>query len=898
MRFFEERRRRREEELAEEIQGHLRMAADDRQERGEPEIEAARAARREFGNVELVKEVTRRTWGGFGWDALRSDLAVGLRVLRSDTALAAVVVLILAIGIGAATALLTITFSVLRRNDPDWYRGGAVIGVQPERNVRIFHFSAAEYRELAGLGAVFAQAGAVEWSNVALATSDFPERAGCAHITGSVLAMSARPLALGRNFRADEDRPGGPRVAILSQDLWRRRFGGAPDVLGKLIQLDGDSYTVVGVTARHESTFGSGVMVPLQLDAADRDRTRRTLWVLVKLRRGVSWEQADARLAAHARAVERQYGVAYPEYRGLRLRFWNLYEAVNGGIRPALLVLLAAVGLLLATCCANVGSLLLARATARRREFSVRAALGAGRLRIVRQMLAESLVLAAAGGASGLVCAYALLPVVLHLIPLPWLPVDPADIKLDPATLAASAGLSLVVGLLFGAAPAWRASRRQPVDAMQEAAQRTGGSRRGSRAREALIVAEVALTLVILTGAALMIATYRRLQAADLGFHPDRILTLHLSAPERLYPRPNQVGAFFERAIGRVRALPGIEGAALVSGLPMLDRTVDLTTADFSIEGRPMADARSAFANANYRVISPGYFDVVGARVLRGRAFGDRDRDGSPPAAVINQTMARLYWPAADPIGQRIRLPGLLPGGTTASAAGGAASPVFTIIGVVADVKQIRAIEAPVRQELYLAEPQAPALVRDLVMMVRSRRDPAPLTTAIRLAVRGVDPRLPIYEVEPMAQVVSDSYGPKRIATVLLGFFAGVALLLSVLGLYATAAYAVAHRTREVGVRMALGADRLAILRLIVGRGVTLAAAGVAIGAVAAHWAGIVLSSTVYGVTAIPLADSGSPTAALAGVATLLVVVALAACYLPARRAAAIDPVASLRQGG
>ncbi|HUK90387.1 MAG TPA: ABC transporter permease [Blastocatellia bacterium] len=878
-------KRRKPTDFSEEIRSHLQIEIDRLMEQGLAEPEARAAALKTFGNLGIVQEQFYESSPWSWWDTLIRDVRFGLRMLRRDAGLTVVVAVTMMLGVGASTGLFSISDAVLRK-DPTWRRTGAVIGREPRQNQRIFRFSIPEFVELSKLTGLFETCGALYWSNAALTTGDYPERVGCAHVTSEQILTEGAP-EFGRFFGPGEDKPGGPQVAVLSDEFWRSHLGANPGIVGSRVKLDGLDYTVIGITPAHKSEFGSDIMVPAQLNLADQNRSRRVLWVLVVLREGISWEQADARLTAVARNMADDYRLTHPEYAGLQLSFWNGYEANTGGIRPVLLLLLGAVALLLVISCANIATLLLARASKRMPEFTMRAALGARRGRLVRQLLTEGLLLAAAGGIAGVLSAHWCLPLLLHLIPAPWLPSD--QIHLNARVLALASGITLLIGISFGLAPAWICSRAQLADALKSTS-RTGGNREGWT-RRVLVVLEIALTVVVLAGALLMVQSYRKMEHIDLGFNPDHVLTFQLSLPERKYPAAADVAAFFRKAIDRVGALQGVDGAAAVSGVPMLDRTVDLATRDLTIEGRPVENGTGG-PNANFRLASTGYFDVIGARLISGRVFDGKDGAGAQPVAVINETMARLYWPDADPIGARLHLAADSSGQTDV-----AAGTVVTIVGVVSDLKQIRVIEAPVRQEFYLPEAQFAELGRGLTMMVRSDRDAASFTPAIRREIASLDPELPVYQIETMNQVVADSFGPKRIATVLLGFFAVVAILLSTLGVYAVMAYSVTQRKREVGIRMALGARPDSILRLIMRDGAVIALAGLALGVVLALILAKLTMSIEYGVTAVGLfygVTSLIPVV-LVVISAALLCVALAACLLPARRAMRVSPVEALR---
>ena len=818
--------------------------------------------------------------------SLLHEIRLAARSLAKSPGLSATVLVVLTIGMGASTALFSLVDACLLKSNtyPVVDRWDAIRGRVPSRNANVFLYSVPELADFSSLTDVFEDVGALNWVARALSTGDFPERVGCGRLTANVIPMTGVRPVLGRTFRKDEDRPGGSTVAVLSYELWQRRYSGSPGVLGQRIELSGTPYTVIGVMPPHYGLWGADLWIPLGLDPSDPDRANRYLWVLATRRPGVTQEQANARLMALARRLERDHGLAHPEYRGLELRVWNVNEAVIGGLKPALLVLLGAVGLLLAVSCANVANLLLTRATARQREIGIRMALGAGRWRIARQMLVESVLLASAGGAAGVLLSVWCLPLIVRLIPEPYLTVDADQIHVNPAAALAAASLALATGILFGLAPAWQASRPRLSEALREGSRKIAGDRRSYAARNVLAVAEIAVTLVLVAGAALMVESYQRLEGVDLGFRPDHLVAFDIALPESRYPKDEEVGAFYEEALRRIAAIPGVEGAAAVSGRPMVDRTVDLTTRDFTIEGRP-SDAEHP-PNANFRLVSPDYFRVMRIPLRRGRLFTERDRADSPRVIVINETMARTYWPDRDPIGQRLRLGEQYQVRAARQALSGDES--VTVVGVVGDVKQTRVIEAPVRQEFYVPQLQRPGQVRTMAVLVRSKAAPPQLAAPLRRAVASVDSGQPIYGLESMDQAVADAFGPKRLTMLLLAFFGAVTLALSSLGLYAVIAYSVGRRTHEIGVRMTVGALPSDIRALVLGQGARLAAAGLACGVAGAFLTTRLMTGLLYGVTATDPLVLGAAAAGLAAVSLL-------AAYLPARRASRIEPLEALR---
>jgi putative ABC transport system permease protein len=818
--------------------------------------------------------------------ALWQDIRYGVRTFRRSKGLTTVIVAIVAIGIGASTALVSLIEGCLLRSNtyPVVDRWDVIRGRITSQNANLFFlFSVPELLAFQRLDDVFEEVGALRNGSRILTTGDYPERVPCEAITANIIPMTGvRPL-LGRTFRADEDRPGAPLVAVMSYEMWTHRFHADPAIIGKSVALDNQFHTVIGVMPPHYGLWGGAFWVPVQLDTADSDRAARHLWMIGVRRRGVTPEQANARLATVAREFVRDYAASNPEYAGLELEVWNINEAVIGGVKPALFVLLGAVALLLAIACSNVATLLLARSTTRRREMAIRMALGARRWQLIRQQVVEILLMTSLGGALGVVLATWLLPLLVRLVPANYLPTDPELIFVDTAALLIAVGLTTFSGVACGAVPAWLATRAMSPEALKEGTRSAASDRVSGRTRSLLIVAEVALTFAVVSGAALMIDSYRRLEGLDLGFKPDQALTFGLALPDTKYPDGPKIGAFYDRLLTELGQLPGIDAVAAVSGLPMGDRVVDVTSQDLTLEGQPMADARDV-PNANFRIVSPDYFHAMGIPLRRGRWFAMSDDTNAPPVAVINETMAHRFWPDRDPIGRRMRLGRQYQvRGTTA-----AEGQVVTIIGIVADTKQQRDITTPVRQEFYVPQRQHAAQSRAMTIVLRSALPPATLTTAIRGALARVDNAQPLSAIRPMTDTVADSFGPKRLTMWLLGFFGAVSLLLALVGLHGVIAYSVRQRTQEFGIRLAIGARPVDIARLVLRQGLALVAAGVLLGVFAAVASAQVLASQLYQISA-------TDPIILALVALILIGSGALACSLPLRHATAVDPLLALR---
>jgi putative ABC transport system permease protein len=875
-------------DLDAELSEHLRLLTEENIRRSMTAEDARAAALREFGGVEQTKEKYREQSDWLAISVLWRDVRYGSRLLTKTPALSFVIISILAIGIGAGTAIYSLIDACLLRSNtyPVVDRWDVVRADLPAQGTHVNYLSVPEILDVKQFTDIFEDVGAVHGDGFTLSAGEFPERIGGTHVTANAITMTQVAPILGRTFRPEEDRPGGPLVALMSYELWHRKFSEDPNIVGKPIRLNDVSYTVVGVMPQHFGLWDGQVWIPLQLDLADQNRSDRRNWIVAVLRKGVSEKQADARLRLLSQQLAERYGAAMPEYRDWILSAWNINEAVIGGVRPALLTLAGAVAFLVLIASANVAILLMARSTARMREIAVRMALGAGPRRIFSQLLTESLLMAIIAAVIGVCIAMATLPLLVHMIPIEWMTTAPELVRVNIRALAVACGIAATVGVLFGLAPALQLARQDFVESLKEGGSKIGGDRRGRSARSSLVVAEIAMSLVVLAACALMLQSYRRLQAINLGFRPDHMLSFQASLPQARYARREQISGFFERTVASIQTLPNVDAVAVVSGRPMIDRTVDLASRDFSVEGRPAEDAR-ANKNANFRIVSPGYFRTMGMRLLQGRELSEQDGLNAPLTVVINDAMLRAYWPNGDAVGKRVRL-GRVYGRREMYASADAAEVVLTIVGVVADVKQTRVIEQEARPEIYMPLAQQTDPPRDMAVVMRSSIDPTQLLTSIRSAIATIDPQQPIYDVDTMDQIVVDAFGPKRLTLFLLAFLAGVVLVLSSVGLYAALAYSVSQRRHEIGIRVALGADGHDISRMVVSHGARLALLGVALGLAASLLLTRLMRDLLYGVSA-------SDPLTLAGTAILLTAVALAACFVPARRATRIDPLAALR---
>jgi len=880
------RREARDAELRREIATHLALIEDEYRRDGLTDDEARARARREFGNVTTVRERTAEAWTFPRIDTVLQDVRYAGRMIRRAPGLSLVVMTIVAVTIAASTALYSLADACILHaiRYPVTARWVAVRARKPEQRTFQNFSSVPELMDVERLTDVFQSVGAIIGTGFTTSQGDFPEHIDGTRVTASGIAMTEVAPLLGRIFTADEDRPGGPAVVVLSYELWQRKYNGDRSVLGRQLPLDGVPHAIIGVMPPHFSLWGGDVWVPLQLDRTHLDREARQYWIIAVLRRGVTQSRADARLRALSEQMAIDYRVTDPQYAQQHYETWGVLEAVTAGLKPAFFALTIALVLLLLLACINIATLLLARAVTRGTELSVRAAIGAGRARLIRQMLTESVVLSCAGGAAGVLLAICALPLVFRLIPPDFLSstVDPA-VHVNVAALAIAVAATLVTGVLFGALPAVLSSGSNLANALRTRG--TSASGTGRRMQRLLLVSEIALVLVVLTSTAFTIVSYRRLQMLDLGFVPDHVLTFSFSVADSVYRNEGSIAAYHAELLDRLRRIPGVTAAGETTLLPLGYRTVDVTTYDVDIEGRPLPPGAIP-RNANFRIVSPGFFEAARTPVVAGRTFLDGDDGAKPAVAVVNETMAREYWPDGA-IGRVFRLRERY-GRRDLLAPVAASTRPITVIGVVHDAKQTGVIEAPVRPEFFLPLAQRPSDTRTMAVMLRTTGDPESVAGAVRRVVQEIDPGQPIAGFRTLDDSVARSLGARRMTLVLLSFFAVVSLVLAALGLYATTSHGVAQRTREIGIRMALGADAGRVLNLIVREGVLVTALGLAAGILASLGAARLISAQLYGV-------SPADPVVLGSVAVLLGVVSIAAACIPARRAVRVDPLRALQ---
>lgn len=804
---------------------------------------------------------------------LGHDFLYALRRLKKDPGFAAVAILTLALGIGANSAMFSIVNAVLLRPLPYRDPAGLVLLSEHWRQFPRLSLSYLNYRDWRDQSHSFEAVGAVRNSVATMTGGAEAERVPAQNATANLFDLLGVRPELGRTFSAAEDKAGGPAVALISHGLWQRRFSSSPEVLGRSITLDNQSYSIVGVMPPNFEVLqqAADVILPFEPWARtlpdDRDWHPGIL-PIARLRPGVSAEQARTEIATIAQRLEKQYPDTNTNVSSL---VEPMQEQMVANARPALLVLIGAVGAVLLLACANVATLLLVRASGRRREMAVRTALGARRSDIIRQLLAESTLVAAAGGALGLVLTWVAMPLLVRLAgtSLP----RSAGVSVDAHVLGFTALAALLAGVLFGLAPARHAWSLELRETLSET-DRGGSAPSVMRTRSVLVVSEIALAMLLLVGAGLLFKSFERLSSVSPGFSTDHLLVADISRSATAYRDPNVRLGFFDRLFEQIPALPGVRSVGAVSFLPV---TGTGSAIHFNIQGRPPRTP-SEYILAGYRVASAGYLKSLGIPLIAGRWIQDSDRVGAHTVVVVNASFAKTYFPGRSAIGQHIQL-GAIPESDV---------PWMEIVGIVADVKQSLASESST--EMYVPYRQADAVlpVSAMSIVVRTTGDPLAQANSIRVLVHGLDPDQPITGFRTMEENVSRSIAEPRFRTVLLTVFAGIALVLAAVGIFGVMAYSVSQRRRELGVRMALGSSRRRVLLLILADGMRLTLAGTAIGLAATFFLTRYVSSLLFNVPAYdPLT--------LAGMVALLVGISLCACYIPARNATLVDPIVALR---
>jgi putative ABC transport system permease protein len=806
-------------------------------------------------------------------NAVLQDIRYGLRLLVKRPGFTFVAIITLALGIGANTAIFSVVNGVLLRPLP--YRDANRIAVIQEisKEGKRIQVTAANFLDWRNQSTVFEHLAAILQRTANLAGTDDAERINLAMTSADFFDVFGVQPVGGRFFIAEDEQAGHPAIVVISHGLWQRRFGADPAIIGRSLILDGNSYTVAGIAPagfqypdKTDAWVPPFKLVPTLSETMDINRARGFgfLSTVALLKPNVTLEQARAEIESITARLRAQY----PETNNNRFdRVVTLHANIVGDTSTVLWLLLGAVGFVLLIACANVANLMLVRATGRQKEIAIRTALGASRLRIMRQLLTESLLLALNGGALGLLLALWGVDLLTRLLPkdFPRL----ADISLNLAVLGFTLLVSLITGIVFGFAPAWQVSRINLQESLKENARGTTGGR--SRLRSLFVVAEITLSLVLLVGAGLLLRSFLRLEAVNTGFNAEQVLTLRLSPSGTNFAQDPQYVAYFQQVEERLRTLPGVEDVGTINTLPLEKGP----TAAFQVEGRAPLP-KDQWPPVNYRAVSPGYFRALNIPILQGRGFDARDNLSAPMVVLINQATADQEFAGANPVGKRINM-----GGVDRNN-----QPIWIeIVGVVGNVRSLELQEPPV-PEIYTCALQDPFI--SMAIVVRTAVEPAALTATVRQAAQEIDKAQPVSDVRTMENIVSEAVTQPRFNLMLLGIFGVIALVLSASGIYGVMAYTVSQRTHEIGVRMALGARHGDVLRMVMGQGLRLTAAGIGGGLLAALMLTRYLSSLLFGVSA-------TDTLTFAVVALFLAGVALAACFVPARRAAKTDPMVALR---
>ncbi|MFZ1219630.1 MAG: ABC transporter permease [Chthoniobacterales bacterium] len=894
--FEEEIRRRlqglnlspaREIEIVEELSQHLEDQYEQSLSSGASEAEARQSVLAELSENEVLtpalKRLERRVRQNpipMGTERktnmiadLRQDVRYGFRMLLKNPAFTAIAVLALALGIGANSAIFSVVNALLLRPLP--YKNPDQLVVIWENATHLgFPKNTpppANFLDWQKQNTLFEGMGAFAERTFNLTGVGEPERLEGRRVSANLFDLLGVKPILGRTFVPDEDKP-GTKVALLNESLWKRRFGSDPGVIGRALALNGESYTVVGVLPNSVRlpAFGNWrdqIWVPIAFPAEEAaQRGNHFLEVIGRMKPGVKLPQARAEMETIAARLAQQY----PEENTRIGAVVNpLHEEIVGDMKPALLILLGAVAFVLLIACANVANLLLARAAARHKEIALRLALGADRIRLTKQLLVESVLLSFLGAAVGLVMAYAGLQILTRFIPPD---VAHAEmITIDAKVLFFTLVVALVTGLVFGLAPASQAAHFNLNDTLKEGGRDSGAGPRGKRLRSALVIAEVAVSFILLIGAGLLINSFMHLRNLDPGFRADHLLALNVDLSEVKYPDTAKRTAFFDEVVRRVQALPGVRTVAVAGNLPF---TYNGDSMPIGVEGIPDPPP-DQWPDVIFRTVGPNYFTTMGIPLVRGRDFNDQDTLDSTLGVVISEKTAKRYWPNEDPIGKRLK-----PGSTAGS------SPWRTVIGVVKDVRQNDFIAEP-KMQMYFSFRQVRSLVAN-ALVVRTAVDPLSLATSVRNSVWAVDKDQPVSNIDSMEHIVAGAVARQRFSMLLLAIFAGVALILAAVGIYGVMSYSVAQQTREIGIRMALGAQRSDVLRMTVKQGLKLVAFGLVLGLVAAFILTRVMATLLFGISATdPLT--------FFSISLVLLAVAILASYIPALRATRVDPMIALR---
>jgi putative ABC transport system permease protein len=860
-----------EASLEDELRFHREQQLEKHLQSGMTRDEAMRRFRIEFGGLDQTKEDCREARGVNLIETLLRDLRYALRTLRKSPGFTVVALLTLALGIGANTAMFSIVYGVLLRPLP--YKDPSRLIVLNETTARVGRVSVSypNFEDWRQQSRAFSQMAAVISVSFNLGAVSQPENITGEAVSPNYLSMiGVRPI-LGRDFDASEEKAGTEPVVLLSYPLWQSHFGGSSSAIGQTITLDGRRFTIVGVLPPDFRTLDkTDVVEPTGVWATNNSATnergdRGDMVVAGRLAPGMSLAQARAEMEG----IAAQLATAYPHTNAQCGVFLQpIRDVFVSDVRPAILVLFAAVIFVLLIACANIANLCLMRGASRTKEIALRLAIGASGGRIVGQMLAESFVLATLGGLLGLALAIGGMRGLSRLMPPSMLASE--DMNLNGMVLLFTAGVVVLSAFLFGLAPALHSTKANVQSELKEGGRNTAGAGQ-NRWRGVLVIAEISLALILLVSAGLMMKSFYRLLSVDPGFVPDRVLTMYINLRTAQYDKDIAVLNFWQQVLERVRPLPGVESAALGTAIPLTD---DHSRTDITIEGMPPAKP-GGLPHPDVHVVSSAYVSTLGVPLLRGRTFSDEDTENAPHVGMINSALARRFFPNEDPVGKRFMF--------------GRPSTDITkwvlVVGVLGDTK-LYGLANPSRLEVYLPFRQSPR--NDMSLVVKSKIDPAVLTSGIRGAIASIDRDQPVFGIATMKQLVGNSVATQRITLVLLGLFSALALVLAAIGIYGVISYSVAQRSHEIGIRMALGARRGDVMRMILAQGAKIAGIGVIIGIIASFCLTRLMTSLLFSVSA---ADP----ATFAGVAITLALVATLACYLPARRALRVDPIIALR---
>ena len=863
--------KKKEADLERELRSDLELEEEEQRENGLSPQDARYAARRAFGNATLIKEQTRETWGWVPLERLLQDTRYAFRQLSKNAGFTAICVITLALGIGATVTIFTVMDSLLLRplpypNSPRVVRIWMTFAPRGMMEIPASEPEFLEYRQSQS----FAHVAAFSVGTLTLTGSRDPLHVAASWGTSDFFSVMGTVPFLGRFFTSDEQQQGHAQVAVLSHRLWQNRFASSREIIGKSILLNGQSCTVVGVMPQTFNFPSNDVDVwqPLPIAPASDKVGNHYLNLVADLKPQTTLKQARSEMVTILDRILHRYPKYYGGASGIGVSLIPLRQQMVGNLRSTVLVLMGGVGVMLLIACTNVASLLLARGEDRKREIATRTALGATSLRILYQVLIENLLLFAAGGTLGLLLALAC---IKTLSAADYLNVaETGGVTLDLRVLSFAASVSLLTGLLFGLIPTLRATRSNFNDALKTGGRDAMGSHHRTRVRSLLVITEIGFSLVLLTGAGLMIGSLRNILGVSLGFDPENVITMRVSLPEARYSLPRTV-AFYHQLQDRVRGLPGVEAVAVVNQLPMSDVTAN---ASFDVEGR---SSNTDINVADTQIISPDYFHAMGISLMRGRFLSDEEAKLPPASVIVNQTLARKVWPGTDPIGKRIRLqPGV---------------PWLSVVGVVADIKN-HGSNVATKPEIYFLLTGQPFQIwvdlRSMTVVVHTSSEPGHMVSAIRGQLKQLDPELPIYKVSTLQELVSSSVSQTRFPALTLSLFACTALILAAIGVYGVLAYTVTQSRHEIGVRMALGAQQGQILRLFLGQGVRWAALGGSAGLVAALMLVHLMRSMLFQISPY------DPRILLA-VAAVLSAAVLMACFIPALRATQVDPMVVLR---